>query len=210
MKLKNSRNLLIALTMMFSVLCNAQSSKKAFRNLSKAEKRWVLFHPFKAKKAYRVSKVVTRLMDSIQKTETLGKHQIGNQLDAFKHTYWMWTLASNIGCRSAKSLGKAHEKGNYQTYKKQELEDGTLPDAVSSEMDMHNNAIGIQLFKQHGRISKKERIKKVLEALSLGKLRMIAQRLRGVYVDVKGAVLPKESYEGLWENRKILIPTKAL
>ena len=39
-------------------------------------------------------------------------------MDAFRHAYWMARLRQEIGKTAARSLGKAHEKENYQTFKK--------------------------------------------------------------------------------------------
>ena len=187
----------------------AQSPTSAFKKLSSAEKCWVYFHVFKAQKAHRVSLEVSKTIDSIQITGSLGNHHVGNQLDAFKHAYWMWTLAEEIGCRAAKSLGKSHEKGSYQYYKKHELEDGVLPDEISSVMDSYNNKIGLELYKAHKGVSKTQRIKLVKEAVFSGKLRMIYQNLNREYLDKDGNILPEKNYKGLWKNDKILIPTKA-
>ena len=60
----------------------------------------------------------------------------------------MARLTQGIGRRAAYSLGKAHEKGNYQTFKNRQLEDGILPDKPSSEMDLYNNQIGISIGKR--------------------------------------------------------------
>lgn len=188
--------------------CSAQSYKTALKRLSSAERFWLYTHPFKAKRAYRVSKEINVVVDSIKKTRSLGGHHVGNQLDAFKHAYWVWSLAEEIGWRSALSLGKAHEKGNYEYYKENKKEDGVLPDKVSSEMDLHNNSMGITLYKKHKHVSKKLRIAFVKQAVLEGKMKMIYQTKNRKYLDNKGNVIARERYYGLWENPKILVSSK--
>ncbi|MDO6800939.1 hypothetical protein Q4595_00625 [Wenyingzhuangia sp. 1_MG-2023] len=190
----------------------AQSPKKAFKSLSSHEKYWVYFHPFTAKKAYQVSKDVEKVVDSIAKTKTLGPLKVGNQIDAFKHAFWMWSLAEKIGWRAASSLGEAHEKGNYDFYLQHINEDGELPDKASSDMDAHNNSVGIALYKKYKKqkTSKSEKIEKVIAAVLQGKTKMILQNKSGNYLDKKGNIIPKKDYYGIWSNARILTPTKAL
>ena len=155
------------------ILNNTYSqSYKRYKSLSSAEKCWVIFHPFKAKRAYRVSREVEQTTDSILNIGVMGNHHVGNQLDAFKHAFWMWSLAEEIGWRSARSLGKQHEKGNYEFYKEHKLEDGALPDKISSEMDLYNNNVGLALYKEHKKedLSKGERIEIVRQAVIDGKM----------------------------------------
>tara|TARA_R110002073_G_scaffold57778_4_gene146699 strand:+ start:112056 stop:112466 length:411 start_codon:yes stop_codon:yes gene_type:complete len=113
--------------------------KQSFSKLSPPEKSWVVFHAFKAKKAYSISLEAERVKDSMNGHASVGSDPNGGKLDAFKHSYWMARLTQNIGKNAAHSLGEAHEKGNYKTYKKRKLEDGFLPDKQSSEMDLFNN-----------------------------------------------------------------------
>jgi len=96
----------------------SQSSWKKFKKLSSAKKIWIIFHPFKAKKAQRISKEAYRVADSIKKSPVLDGDGAGGQVDAFRHAFWMASLRQEIGKNAARSLGKAHERENYQTYKK--------------------------------------------------------------------------------------------
>ncbi|NJB81433.1 DUF6973 domain-containing protein [Wenyingzhuangia aestuarii] len=190
----------------------SQSSKKAFKKLSSPEKCWVVFHPFKAKRAYRVTKEVEQVIDSIRQIGNMGTHHAGNQLDAFKHAFWMWSLAEEIGWRSAKSLGDQHEKGNYEFHKEHKLEDRTTPDKVSGEMDLYNNAVGIRLYKKYKKqkLTQQERIEKVKEAVLRGEMRMIYQTYSGKYLDATGRLIPKNEYYGVWENSKCLVPSTSI
>lgn len=214
MKFKTFTSVLLFLFMVLFIGQNsvAQSSKKAYKKLSSYEKCWVLTHPFKAKRAHRISKAVNKDIDSILKVGNMGNHHAGNQLDAFKHAYWMWSLAEEIGWRSARSLGKQHEKGNYEFHLEHKLEDRTTPDKVSSEMDLYNNAVGINLYKKYRKmkLSKQQRMKIVKDAVVRGKMKMIYQTLSGKYLDASGNVIAKNKYYGLWENDKCLVPSTSL
>lgn len=189
-----------------------QSSLKDFKKLSKAEKCWVITHVFKAKRALKVSKKVKQTVDSILKVGDLGKHYVGNDLDAFKHAYWMFCTANRVGFKAAKSLGKAHEKGNYQFYKKHKKEDGVLPDSISSQMDLHNNSIGLAYYKKNKKkqLSKKQQIALIKKAVLEGQMKIILQKEKGVYLDNNGRVLSKISYHNLWNNSKVLVPSNSL
>ncbi|WP_157359416.1 DUF6973 domain-containing protein [Wenyingzhuangia fucanilytica] len=186
-------------------------SYKGYKKLSSHEKCWVFFHPFKAKRAYRVSKEVERSIDSILNIGVMGNHHVGNQLDAFKHAFWMWSLAEEIGWRSARSLGIEHEKGNYEFFKEHKLEDGVLPDKISCEMDLHNNSVGLALYKEHKKekLSRSERMELVRKAVIEGRMKMIYQTKNQQYIDSTGQIIPKEEHYGLWENRKCLVPSRA-
>ncbi len=189
---------------------HAQVSK-SFKKLSSYEKCWVYFHPFKAKRAYKISKEVNKTIDSILKVGDMENHHAGNQLDAFKHAFWMWSLAERIGYKSAKSLGEKHEKGNYEFHLQYKLEDRTTPDKVSCEMDLYNNSVGLELYQKykHKKLSKQQHIAIVKEAVVIGKMRMIYQTTSGVYLDALGYKIPKEKYFGVWENPKCLVPSSS-
>lgn len=214
MFLKNKKKILVLLvtlsTLGFLAKSFSQSPKKAFKTLSDPEKTWVYFHAFKAKKAYRISKEMSKITDSILKTKVFGnKNVVGNQLDAFKHTLWMWNLATEIGCSSAESLGKAHEKGNYLMYKNHELEDGKLPDKASSEMDMKNNALGIRLYQKHKKekLSLQERIQIVITSVLEGKATILYQTKKGFFLNKEGQIIASSQYIGLWKNERCLAPS---
>ena len=185
-----------------------QNSKKAFSKLSNPEKCWVIFHPFKAKKAYKTSLEAIRITDSIQHTKQLDGDTNGGQIDAFRHAYWMASLAQEIGRRSAKRLGKAHEKGNYKQFKKGKFEEGSVPDAQASEMDLFNNAIGIELYKKNKKATKEEFIVLILEKIKNGDLKILKKDQKANYLDCSGLPISKSKYKGVWETPKCLIPSK--
>ena len=62
-----SRGLLV-LSLLFSITVVGQSP--AWKSLGTAEKCWVVFHPFVAKKAHRITQQVVMVMDSLKEAIT--------------------------------------------------------------------------------------------------------------------------------------------
>jgi len=183
------------------------SLRQSFSKLSKPEKTWVTFHPFKAKKAYSISVEAEKVKDSMAKANTIGQDNNGGHLDAFKHSYWMARLTHKIGKRAAYRLGKAHEKGNYQTYKMRSLEDGLLPDKQSSEMDLFNNQIGLQVGSSLKNASRKLLIHHLLNALEQGRLRVLNKDSLGNFLDCQHKIIPLDSLKYKWDTKKCLVPS---
>lgn len=198
------RPALVILVGLSSLLATGQSVSNRYSKLSGPEKWWVITHPFKARKALQVSLNVLEVTDSIRKTGLIGFDNAGGHLDAFKHSYWSYSLALEIGERAAVNLGKAHEKGNYKTFKKGKSEDGILPDKASSEMDSFNNQQGITLARNQEKTYTVASIDKVLELLRTGQLKIIAKK-NDQYLDCDDFVIDMDKYKGTWENPKCLV-----
>lgn len=195
--------------LLFSINSFSQNKVKDFSKLSSPEKWWVLFHPFKAKRAIIISKDAIHVSDSINKTNLLDKDKNGGQIDAFKHSYWLANLSQNIGQNAAIKLGKAHEKGNYKTYKKGKLEDGFLPDKPSSDMDLFNNRVGAKIGIENHSSSKEKIIEIIISEIKEGKMKTIKKNSNGNFLTCEGVIISKESLKGKWENNKCLISSNA-
>ena len=180
--------------------------KKEFSSLSSPEKWWVFWHPFKAKKALEVSIRTLSITDSIKKTGSIGMDINGGKLDAFKHCLWMVTLSNKIGEKAALKLGRAHEKGNYHSFLEGNLEDGYLPDKVSSDMDLFNNKIGAKHSRNYSISTEEEFIHLTLELLDQGALRIIKKE-GDIFLSCQGEKIPEASLLGTWENSKCLVPS---
>lgn len=200
----NKRTFIIVLILLSSQL-SAQSNWKNFHKQSAPHKIWILFHPFKVKKASEISFEATRVSDSIAKTDLLDKDIAGGQVDAFRHAYWMARLHQKIGKCAALSLGKAHEKDNYITFKKNKFEDGILPDQASKEMDLFNNNVGLGFTKKGISYAKNGLIYKIVNAILNGDLRVIKKDSIGNFLTCDGKIIPSEELMHSWQNRKCLI-----
>jgi hypothetical protein len=200
-----TKHLLFILLFLCCGPCIAQSS---FRKLSCPEKCWVLFHPRKALKARRITAHVMSVVDSIKKSNTIGSDGNGGQLDAFRHAYWMASLTIEIGAKQAGKLGKAHEKGNYRQFKKHRLEDAQLPDSVSCEMDLRNNAEGIEsVAHRHFNFAEKELQELILKKLKDGELAVISKDNEGRFLACDGSLIDMNKWAGKWVIPKCLIPS---
>jgi hypothetical protein len=116
-----------------------------FNALSRPEKAWVLSHPFVAKTTYLLSNYTLEAVRDLKFKNTIGQDEAGGKLDAFKHAFWMALLSQKLNSKKAIKLGMAHEKGNYQDFKKRRLEDNICSDKASCEMDLWNNKVGVEI-----------------------------------------------------------------
>ncbi len=202
----NRISLIFVLCFFLSLQLASQSKNTRFSSLSSPEKWWVVWHPFKAKKALEASLRALVVTDSIKNTGSIGVDINGGRLDAFKHSFWMAALSQRIGQRAALSLGSAHEKGNYRSFLNGSLEDGFLPDKVSTDMDLFNNQAGVQISVDYPMVREKELIQLTLEMLKQGGLRTI-KKDGNVFLTCQGNTIPEASLIGNWENDKCLIPS---
>lgn len=189
----------------FLFLSAAITAQSSFRKLSRPEKKWVLLHPFDAKKARKITRETLITVDSIRKSGIIGSDNNGGKLDAFKHAYWMASLALEIGSKQALMLGKAHENGNYLQFKKQQQEDAVLPDSVSSLMDLRNNEAGVSLVATSKDLSRVTVQKKVLDALVNGKLTTIKKNEQGDFLTCEDIIISLKEWSGKWNIPKCLI-----
>ena len=192
------------------LLVFSQSNFSQFKKLSSPKKWWVVFHPFKAKKSLFISKKTNRITDSIRKTKTLDGDKSGGQVDAFRHAFWMASLRLEIGRAAARSLGKAHEKENYQYFKDNKLEDGTVPDKVSMDMDLFNNEVGLSLVKRNEKITTDSLVMRVVNAIKQGKMKIIKKNIKRKFLTCDGIAIKKASLKGKWVNKKCLVPSNQI
>ena len=200
------KNLLLIFVFIVLGSCSPKL-KQSFSKLSKPERTWVVFHAFKAKRAYQISLEAERVKDSLKVATIIGTDNNGGKLDAFKHSYWMARLTQSIGKKSAYSLGKAHEKGNYQTYKKRKLEDGMLPDKPATDMDLFNNHVGIRIGMQKNIRSKNMLIQTVLDSVNEGNMRVLLKNNLGDFLDCQEKRIPLDSLKHKWNTKKCLVPS---
>lgn len=202
----NKKGLIIFLCFFLSLNLLAQNKERGYSALSSPEKWWVISHPFKAKKAFKISLRALEVADSIRQKNTIGKDNNGGKLDAFKHAFWMASLSHHIGSKSAIKLGKAHEKGNYKSFLNGNPEDGILPDKISSDMDLFNNQAGSLIASNYSEASEIHLIKRTIELLNKGGLRII-KKDKNIFLTCLGQPIQEESLIGTWENDKCLIPS---
>lgn len=193
--------LLLQLILFTTFFCFGQESI-SFKHVSCPEKWWGLTHPFAIKKAKQISYEARDVTKLILKNKTLKGNGNGNQVDAFRHTYWMARLTQEIGSKRAKKLGIAHEKGNYNYFKKYKKEDGEIPDKISSDMDLYNNNVGIELGKKASSFELKDM---VIDFILKGKCKIIKEDNFGNFLYKNNKIIPLKELKGKWINNKILV-----
>ena len=179
-----------------------ENNFQRFRKLHCPEKRWVLAHPFIARKAWKISNHVQEVSLKMKNDSLLDGDISGGQADAFRHAFWMAALCQKINWRKARKLGIAHEKGNKIDFKKRKKEDEFLPDSVSIEMDLFNNKIGILIGKQYKNSSEDELISIVKKFVLKGEMKVVKKDIQGNSLDENNQII--SDWIGKWNNRRVL------
>jgi hypothetical protein len=179
-----------------------------FWSLSGPEKWWVITHPFVAGKAKKITTEARIVSEEIRKDSLLDHDSNGGRIDAFRHAYWMARLSQNFCWKKALSLGKAHEKGNYRQFKNgKKDEEGSLPDSISSAMDLFNNRAGASLGCENASTNKEELKKLIIVQILEGKMVIISKNPQGIPIDCNGNLLEQSTWSGIWDIPKCLIPS---
>lgn len=196
---------LILLAQFFIADIKAQSLIKKFIQLPCAEKRWVIGHLFIAKSVLKLSEEAILVTNSLLADSTLDGDMSGGQLDAFRHAYWMALITQKHGVKKAMSLGKAHEKGNYQYFKRNKNEDGVLPDYESSQMDFLNNDIGIEIGKNFKMENKTVLKELIIIYIKVGKLFVLYKNKMNMYLDCNRNIITNN--QKTWYSGKCIVPS---
>ena len=185
----------------------AQSSAfSSFWKLSYPEKWWVFTHPFVASGAFKITTEARKESDSLMAILALDSDPYGGQIDAFRHAYWMARLAQTMKWKKAIRLGKAHEKANKISFKKNRFdEEGLLPDSVSTTMDLFNNEVGVAIGCNFKFVSKQQIRDKVIQEIKSGRMRIILKNKQGNELKCDGKVLDKNEFAGKWSIPKCLV-----
>lgn len=193
---------LILCCLLFASFSIAQNDKLTMKQVSCPEKWWAIKHLFVLKKAKKITIETRQVVAQLKKEQVLSGNGNGQQLDAFRHTYWMLRLTQEIGAKKARRLGIAHEKGNYSAFKKNIKEDGEIPDKISSEMDLFNNEIGISIADT---LTSKNVKEIVITTVQSGKCKIIKKDQQGNYLKCNGSIIHQKELVGKWENEKCLV-----
>lgn len=180
---------------------------KTYKRLSRPEKIWVLSHPFVAVKTAKISSYTAKIAKEMIGSLLLDGDYAGGQVDAFRHGYWMASLAQQINWRKVLKLGNAHEKGNYIDYKRNKLEENNLPDSISCDQDYRNNSIGICIGRKNKTATAEELKTAIIEAIKNGDFWIIKKNCRGDFIDSEGNIVNRNEYKDQWYVPKYLVPS---
>jgi hypothetical protein len=198
--------LLLVLLVISTIQLAATPTGKAKRHLSRPEKIWSAFHPFKARKVLKCARRSIFVTDSLEKAGVLTDRN-GGQLDAFRHAYWMALMINNgMKAEVVRKIGQRHEKGNYLDFKKGKLEDSLLADSLMSVMDLRNNDSGIKIGEEFRSGDKKlSLIETVIKEIWNGKLAIMSKNADGDYLDCNGTVITPERNRVKWYIPKCIV-----
>ena len=200
--------LLLVVILWFPGYANSQSPVKAFFTLKRPEKCWVLQHPFKAPKAFRITQNVQRICDELPYDSILDCDTDGGTRDAFKHTFWMVSLCHEMHWKKALGLGIAHEKANKINFIKHQAEDGALPDSANSLMDMLNNSQGIALYLQNPNLTICEYIDLIKAQIAMGHLWILKKDGDHRFLDCENRLIPDTVAGFRWNAPKCVCPSE--
>lgn len=203
-----SRILFVNLLLFIHSTSNAQSIRSFFK-VSGQERCWAISHIFIAKKTFRLSQSVLSVCDSLKKQNVFSGNGNGDQLDAFRHAYWMALLVQHIKPKKAIKLGIAHEKGNYISFKKGKTEEGEQPDSLSSVMDLANNETG----KNIGVLLKSEvkfnganfLIQKVIDNIKAGNAKILLKNREGQFLNCNKEIINMGEFNKKWNIPKCIV-----
>ena len=201
------RALSLLLLILFCARIGAQNAIRAFRKLSAPEKRWVCFHPFVAKRAYGITKIVLTETNTAAHDPRLDTLVNGGKLDAFRHCFWMAMLSAKIGTQKASHLGQAHERGNYRQFLHGKTEEGALPDSVSGLMDLFNNQRGLELRKVFPNDDLAAMREHVIQEIEAGHLLIISRDAHGNYLTADRTRIDLQKWQRRWNIPKCLVPS---
>lgn len=187
---------------LFSVCCHFHCRSQA--SLSVNEKCWALFHPIAALKVNKIGKQATHIYNDVASSKQLDAYSNGGQLDAFRHVFYMAAFAQKVKPKKIRKLGIAHEKANYRQFKRGRLEEGEVPDSLSSVMDLSNNEAGLRIGSQHKATPLNELKKIILEKILAGEALIMSRNKKGEYLDCSNRVLQQEQLRQ-WNVPKCLV-----
>lgn len=201
------RSVLIICCWFFSGIVAGQvPGPGAWCKLSGPEKCWTFIHPFIAASVFKWSVESDREAHRFVELNFPFCDFSGGDADAYRHAYVMARLAARWPEKKIRSLGMAHEKGNYRFYKKHRMEDGVLPDSLGSVMDLHNNHVGIEIGSNRRHEKKEILEEKILEALKNGRLLKFSKSGQ-IFLDCIGLpVIGRDTLQE-WSRPGCLVPT---
>ena len=198
-------NRVLLILLAFTSLSLTAQQKASWKSLGRAEKVWVLMHPFSAKKAQKLTALAVHHADSINDLVKFPNPESGGRKDALRHAYWMALISNKIGPKRALWLGYAHEKAGKKDFEKGIEEDGSLADQTAMQMDLINNSFGVKVGKYCYECDQQKLLETVLESLKKGELKIIKQNSKGDFLDEDNEIIPTDSWKGRWENERVLI-----
>jgi hypothetical protein len=156
-------------------------------------------------KVRRISHECARIYDEPKKRAMLDSYSAGGKLDAWRHVFYMAAFAQKVRPRKVRKLGKAHEKGNYLQFRKGALEEGEMPDSLSSVMDLRNNELGIAIGCNNSAVPLETLSAITLGAINEGRAWIMLRDSSGAYLTCEGRRIEIRQFTGQWYVPKCLV-----
>ena len=172
----------------------------------KHERSWAIIHPFaaiKVKKIYNQASLIYN--NQVELKKQLDTFSIGGKLDAFRHIFFMAAFSQKVKVKKLQKLGYAHEKYNYNQFKKQHLTKTEIPDSISTVMDLKNNEIGFLIGIENKKLKLEDLKIKVMSEIKSGKAFILRRNTVGNYTDCAGNIIELNKLPASWGNKKCLI-----
>ncbi|MCA0430382.1 MAG: hypothetical protein LCH32_07755 [Bacteroidetes bacterium] len=176
-----------------------------YKAISFQEFKWAIFHPIAAIKVKQITKKCNKIYFNPNLKLQLDSFESGGKLDAFRHIFYMAAYAQKIKIKKLRKLGIAHEKGNYKQFLKGSLENGELPDSISTVMDLNNNEIAFALQTKFKYLPLIELQNNVIKLINKNGAFVILRNELGEFIDCEGT---KIIYKKEWHINKCLIKPK--
>jgi hypothetical protein len=173
--------------------------------VSRYELSWSFFHPGTAIKVKKIKDECDRFFDKKTIQAQLDSFSNGGKLDAYRHIFYMAAFAQKVNAEKLRMLGMAHEKNNYNQFKKGGLEYGEIPDSLSTVMDLYNNELGFKLGSANKNADLQKLSRLVITEIKNGKAIVMKRKRSGTYVDCSGKEINPKLYGAKWFIPKCLV-----
>lgn len=193
------------LFIVFLIWCGqsmAQNKKMIIRSMSCKNKVWAIRNVSSLKKALVISNEVLNTMDSLYRENLFETNSEGSCLDAFRHIYWMYSLASEIGIEKSRRIGLIYEDYNQYVFS---IRPCSGYDLAGRLMDEYNNELGLYLFSKMGVREKEEVFEEIMNLISRGCARIVAKDELQRSLDANNNVIPESEWKSQWNNNRCLI-----
>jgi len=178
--------------------------------ISNDEKLWALGHPIAAIKIKNVYKQATIIYRQKTIAAALDNFSNGGKLDAFRHYFYMAAFAQKVKATKLRKLGEAHEKHNYKQFLKSQLEEGEVPDSLSSVMDLKNNELGFKMGESNKKTDLETLKKSVIEKIKAGDAFIMNRNKKGDYLDCDNKIYLLNAKEKKWRLPKCLVSSATI
>ncbi len=186
---------------------SAQNKTLLAKSIKFQDKVWVTANINNIKKALRVSNHVLTKMDSLYKAGNFETNVEGSRYDAFRHIYWMYSLAKEIGIDKSRKIGLMYEDYNYYIFN---IKSSSGYDFAGRTMDEYNNEVGLYLFSKIGKQENEIVFENIRNLISKGYAKIIAKDKNQNSLDKNNNILPEEQWKKEWKNNRYLINSNVI